>query len=378
MKFVLVKLHVKNVIRLYILILLLLFSGNNQIFAQRGTYNYALGIHVFKGFIYKHSNKIGHLTKSNPVGFEIYYNKLTNGNKSWEAVNKFPEVGYSIGYYNYRNEVLGSTIATLVHIQYYLTQSRIGHSLKIHLGTGLGFNTHPYNAESNNKNNVLGSVVTFTLQPRLIYTYTTNSHWYFTASPNLTHFSNGSLKQPNKGINIVTFNLGVGKILGSEIKPLIASEADASFDSKLTADFAIFTGIKNNSEGRGNFPFITFQASANKRFGFRGGVNTGVDLFYSFALKEQIKEDQQFTDGEYPDFKRVGWYAGYEWYISRVSLIANFGYYIYRPYKEISPIYQRVGIKFYNKKENIFLVANLKTHGGTAEMAEFGIGFRIK
>jgi len=321
---------------------------------------------------------MSHLTKSNPVGFEIYYNKLTNGNKNWEAVNKYPEVGYSIGYYNYGNKVLGSTISLLAHIQYYLTKSRIGHSLKAHLGTGLGFNTHPYNAESNNKNVVLGSVVTFTLQPRIIYTYTTDSHWYFTASPNLTHFSNGSLKHPNKGINIVTFNLGVGKILGGEIKPHKEPAIDITFDDQLKIDISLFTGLINNSEGSGNFPFITLQASANKRFGISGGVNSGLDLFYSIALKERIKDDLQFSDEEYPDFKRVGWYAGYEWYISKVSLIANLGYYIYRPYKEISPIYQRIGIKYYNKNENIFLAANLKTHGATAEMAEFGIGFRLK
>ncbi len=339
-------------------------------------YNHAVGLQVFKGFIYKHTDDIGHLTKNNPTGFEIYYNKLTNGNKTWEAINNYPEVGFSLGYYNYHNEVLGGTISTLFHIQYYLTKSRTGHNLKIHLGTGLGFNTHPYSAETNNKNNVLGSTVTFALQPRFIYSYTTKSNWIFTASPNLTHFSNGAVKQPNKGINILTFHVGVGKIIGDRVS-LKEAPDDISFDKNIKIDLTLYSGMRNNSGGNMSYPFVTFGATVNKRFGIQGGVNTGIELFYSIALKEEIKNDIQFPDGEYPDFKRVGWLVGYEWYISRVSIIAQFGYYIYRPYKQVSPVYQRIGLKFYNKKENIFLAANLKTHAATAEMAEFGLGLRF-
>ena len=339
-------------------------------------YNHSVGIQVFKGFVYKHSDDIGHLTKNNPTGFEIYYNKLTNGNKSWEAINNYPEVGVSLGYYNYHDEVLGSTIAALFHIQYYLTKSRTGHSFKIHIGTGLGFNTHPYNAETNNKNTVLGSTVTFALQPRFIYSYTTKSNWIFTASPNLTHFSNGSVKKPNKGINILTFHVGVGKIIGERVS-LTDPPGNPSFDKNIKVDLTLYSGMRNNSEGKMSYPFITFGAAASKRFGIQGGVTSGIDLFYSIALKEEIKNDIQFSDGKYPDFKRLGWFIGYEWYISRVSIIAQFGYYIYRPYKQVPPVYQRIGLKFYNKQEKIFLAANLKTHAGTAEMAEFGIGLRF-
>lgn len=362
-------------LRTHIIVLVLLLLSNNVVFSQKTQkYTNVVGVNIFKGFIYLHTNKIGNLINQHPVGAEIYFNRLTNGSKSWESVNNYPEVGYSIGYYDYRNEVLGKTISTLVHIQYSLLKHRRPHNLKIHVGTGLGFNTNPYNQDTNNKNTILGSTVTFAMQGRVIYTYTL-SRWQFSIAPNLTHFSNGSLKQPNKGVNIFTLQAGIARIIGDDID-FRNENTTINFDRKLKVNLALYTGMINNSEGGGIFPFVTFHSTVSKQFTPQSGVHTGLELFYSLALKERIENDIRIPLDESPDFKRLGWVAGYEWFISRVSIIFQVGYYVYRPYKEIPPFYQRLGMKIYTGK-SIFFAANLKTHAATAEMAEFGLGVQF-
>ena len=352
---------------------LVLFSLVNTV-ALGQRYTHVIGANVFKGFIYQHSGDIANLINEHPVGAEIYFNRLTNGQKNWESVNNYPEVGYSLGYYDYKNELLGQTISTLIHIQYALLKHRKPHNLKIHVGTGLGFNTRPYHRENNNKNTILGSTVTFSLQGRLIYTYSL-AKWQFSLAPNITHFSNGSLRQPNKGINIVTLDAGISHTIGKNID-FSNENATIDFDKGLKVNIALYTGMKNNNEGGGSFPFVTLHSTLSKQITPQSGFHTGLELFYSLALKDKIENDYQLPAGETPDFKRLGWVTGYEWYISRVSIIFQLGYYLYRPYKDISPLYQRLGMKVYTGKL-LYFAANLKTHGATAEMAEFGLGVQF-
>lgn len=352
-------------VRLLCFLLLLLSNAICQ-----GQYQYDLGVTSGPGFLYRHTNKIGHLIDHHPVSAELFVNKLTNGKKAWQVKNGFPETGYSIGYYNYGNESLGATISTLMHIQYHLLPSRSPHSLKWHMGTGLGFNTNPYRQETNNKNNILGSTVTFSLQARLIYTYQVND-WRFSFAPNLTHFSNGSIRQPNKGVNIITANFGISHLIGDQIP--FDRDYPEETDRKTRFNAVLYSGMKSNVEGGDAFPFVTIHSGVSRQLTPMSGFATGIDLFYSIAMKKQIEDDAQIQDA---DFKRLGWVVGYEFYISRVSLVGQFGVYIYRPYKEVPPVYQRIGIKV-DVLPWMYAAANLKTHAATAEMAEFGVGVRL-
>ncbi len=360
-------------VQIILILLLLTFTYHDSLCQKTPQYTHTLGVNVFTGFIYRHSYKIGHLIDHHPVGFEIFYNKQTNGTEPWEALHNYPEVGYSLGYYDYGNDALGKTISTLAHIRFSMLKSRTPHDFKVHLGAGLGFNTNPYDHENNNTNNILGSTVTFSMQGRLIYTYNLEK-WQFSIAPNLTHFSNGSIKHPNKGINIFTIDVGVARKFGDHIE--FKAPTEIELDKRIKVNLAAYTGIKGNYEGSDSYGFLTLHASIDKRLTPKSGVATGFDFFYSIALKEEIKYKYQFLEEEPPDFKRFGWLLGYEYYISRLSIIAQVGIYLYRPYKDIPPAYQRLGFKYYTGKK-IYLSANLKTHAAAAEFAEFGLGIKL-
>ena len=47
------------------------------------------------------------------------------------------------------------------------------------------------------------------------------------------------------------------------------------------------------------------------------------------------------------DYKRVGVFVGYELFVNRISLEAQLGYYVYEPFKNDIPVYDRVGMKYY-------------------------------
>ena len=69
-------------------------------------------------------------------------------------------------------------------------------------------------------------------------------------------------------------------------------------------------------------------------------------------------------------------FVGHELSINKMSLITQFGYYVYYPYEFETRIYERIGLKRYFGK-HFFGSATLKAHGAAAEALEFGVGVRL-
>jgi hypothetical protein len=76
------------------------------------------------------------------------------------------------------------------------------------------------------------------------------------------------------------------------------------------------------------------------------------------------------------DFKRVGIFVGHELFISKISFITQFGYYMYNPSDFAEDFYIRAGFKYYIKA-NFYAVATIKSHAADAEAIEFGMGIRL-
>ena len=324
-----------------------------------------------------HSQEIGHLVNSHPSGFEIYMNKHTFGEKPWEAFYNYPDVGLSLGYYDYNNEILGESIAGLTYMDFYFNKKPAKHNLKIRIGAGVVYNTKPYDSQNNNKNNVLSTKFAGAMQTRLTYEYITNKNWKITIAPNLTHFSNGAVKKPNKGINIPTLMIGVGKLIGNPDLSFKTYNSKPEYDKGLKINVALYTGFNAISVVNEVYPFVALSSYIDKRISFQSAFNTGLDIFYSIAFREEIKNSSEYANGPKPDFTRIGWMAGYEMFVSRVSLLIQIGYYIYRPEKLSEPVYQRYGLKVYTNNRKLFFSSNLKAHLGRAEMFEFGVGARF-
>ena len=109
-------------------------------------------------------------------------------------------------------------------------------------------------------------------------------------------------------------------------------------------------------------------------------MQLGTDIFFSNFLKEliyykSIAFPEENVKGE-EDYKRVGIFAGHELFINKLSLVTQYGYYVYYPYDFEGKTYIRIGLKRYFG-EKWFGAITLKSHGARAEAVEFGIGVRL-
>jgi hypothetical protein len=338
-------------------------------------YTYTIGGNLFHGFIIKHSENIGHLAQSHPSGVEIFINQNSYGPKLWQQRYNFPDIGFSLSYFDPKNEILGKQIAAITYMDFNFRR-RKSSDVIFKIGTGLVYTTNPYHSIKNNRNNALSSPISYVMQGRLGYNFKITDHLKFTSAISLTHFSNGGFKKPNSGINIVSYNLGFSHLIDKTRPTYTYLSGKPVYDKNLKYNVTISSGLKglHNVQGK-YFPFLNVSLYADRRLNDRSAINAGMDGFYNLAVKYEVKNSSQdLNDGL--DFKRAGLVVGHELFMGKLSLLTQFGAYVYRPYKSDVPVYQRYGLKYYFK-DNYFASLLLKSHGGRADIIEWGIGVRI-
>jgi hypothetical protein len=358
-----------------ILAFFLQISGLSAQHVQKNTYS--IGVSSFYGFVLKHAPSVGHLAKAHPYAFEVNYNQITTGTREWHKEYRYPEVGYALGVFNFRNPVLGQAIYGFTYMDKSLIKGQSS-SLRLKIGTGLVLITNPYDAEKNFQNTALSSRIMYGMRGELTHSFQIGRHWQIRSGVTITHFSNGALKVPNSGINIPALKLGVQYIPHA---PVIrtASADSAKNNSYNNVQFNIsgaFTLKEIDLPGGRKYPGGVLSAYVNRRLNRKSALNLGLDGFYNTALKQVIGADPDIDSLRTPDFKRLGMTLGHELYISRVSMLVQLGVYVYKPYQKADQnVYQRYGLKYYFNR-NLFAGVMLKTHFGTADFMEWTLGVR--
>lgn len=347
----------------------ILYSQENE-----DKYTYSAGGNIFKGFIYRHTKSIGHLITEHPTGFELYAYKSTFGNREWQSLYNYPDIGVSLIMVDYKNLELGRSFAALIYNDIYLTSHSKSNHLKLKIGGGLAYHTNHYDEYTNPRNNILSTDFSYALQMRFEYGVAIKE-WKLTSALTLNHFSNASIKKPNKGVNVPSVSVGISRKISNYNLEYQKTEP-VSFDRKMHLNVTLATGLTSTDVARDrNFMSYNLSVYVDKRISRRSIINTGVDFFANYAVKEFIQYDFNI-EGSPPDFKRIGLVAGHEFFMGKTAILIQMGYYVYRPYSHDSMLYQRYGLKYFIS-DKFFTSIYLKAHNGNAEMAEWALGFRL-
>lgn len=362
-------------------IIFIIFTGLPFLaFGQfKGSGNKAISVDYFKGFIFKHKPQIGHLITDHPTGFRISFDRRTYGSAPWQQRYNFPDPGLTFVYLDYNDERLGESFGIIPHFSFYLRKNKLAKDqFKYKIGLGAGYNTNKYDKETNNKNNVLATDINFGILFQAEYQRELSDRLFLNTYLAFTHFSNGAMKKPNSGINVVSANLGLSYLIKYEPTVYVYdSEAPISkegFGYTLT----LSGGMHEFSKiGSGSRPFWVVSGLIDKRLNHKSALGISLEWFASLSMRHDIKYDYRIADKEKPDWNRIGIALSHELFISDVSLISQAGYYLYDEYDYYGKIYLRLGVrKYFNNKLYSSLV--VKSHGAKAEAAEFAVGWRFK
>ncbi|WP_111708824.1 acyloxyacyl hydrolase [Lutibacter citreus] len=337
----------------------------------------------FYGNILKQNPDAAVLLQGHPTGFFISYNKRSFGEESWQDLYNYPDFGYSVGYQDYKSEILGKLYSIYGHYNFYFTNRKSKNQLILRTGIGLAYNTNPYNKVTNNKNTAFGSSINSSTYFKLYFQRERIlNNLGLNAGLTFIHASNSNIKSPNSGMNVWAATLGLNYDLdnNSQGKSFIPSSEGMYFKEPIKFNLVVRGGV-NESEiiGTGVKPFFVFSAYADKRLNRKSAIQFGADLYISPILKDYYELSltiPQTNLKETSDFSRIGVFIGHELFINKISIETQLGFYAKYPFEYGGRVYETLGIKRYiNNKW--FAALRLKAHAADAETVELGIGVRL-
>lgn len=351
------------------------------VFISISTYaqtDWTVSLHYHYGSIIPHSPNINHLITGPSQGFLLSIDKHSEKKHTWQDIYNDPDIGVSFHNQNNHSQELGDLYGVYAHYNFYFLKR----NLQLRIAQGVAYSTNPYDKGNNFRNIAYGSQFMpstyFMLnyhKPNIYKNIGVNAGLLF------THHSNATIKSPNTSTNTLSFALGVTYDFSNSMR-FQQNSSDLSYpdDNQWKINTILRAGInESHIIGMGQKSFYHLSMLTEKPISETGGLQLGGELFLSNSLKELIP----FMAKSFPetginaddDWKRIGVFAGYEWYLNRLSLEGQVGFYVWDQYKQNGSLYQRLGMRYYIQS-NWFAVMSLKTHFAKAEAFELGIGYK--
>lgn len=303
------------------------------------------------------------------LGHELKLGYQTNGQQYWQQALNYPYYGFGLytGKYlkNYQGSLFGGFIFIDIPVLVFDRSSLV---TSLAMGTTLNCNKydipdHPTFMQGSSYANVYSHVT-------LNYMYKLNPHFNVGAGIRFQHFSNDGWQYPNNGLEMVSAEIKV------EYTPKISPKKKVS--KPLPIDKKHFTlcyvaGICGENVNLDKKYFntsisIAYNAIENPcyalSFGLDGTYNGYVNL-------------EQTPVGMSPhDVYTSGIFISNEMITGKISFGIQIGAHMYNRKSIISPIYERLFIR-YKVKSRSFVHFGIRANEFNSQFLEWGFGYRL-
>ncbi|MEL7003141.1 MAG: acyloxyacyl hydrolase, partial [Bacteroidota bacterium] len=196
------------------------------------------------------------------------------------------------------------------------------------------------------------------------------------------HYSNGKLNMPNNGMNFPVIGLGLRYVPEPEKVEFKPFNGTSEIDQRIY--FNVMGSMSWREVLKEDFKHKAYSIStyASRQVSKYNTLLVGIDGFYyddesvKRATNVHIAKNPGESQDQSLDGRQLALTLGSELLLGELSLILQGGIYLYKPQPYYANWYQRYGFK-YNVTNFSFAQVTLKAHSRTADMMEFGIGFRI-
>ncbi|HET6990738.1 MAG TPA: acyloxyacyl hydrolase [Bacteroidia bacterium] len=313
------------------------------------------------------------LVHGNPMGLELNVSCRTHGEKKWQRVYHYPEIGITFLCYDFANRSqLGQGYSIYPFVNFNITHGQ-KFNLRFKVATGLGYVTKKYDPLLNPENLVIGSHINGFVNLRLNAQFRLTDNFRIETGIGMTHFSNGAMMLPNAGMNIASFDLGIGYHFNSQNIKLTPDTSTSPCEHFHIVTYASM-GI-NSISRTDHTEYLSAVYSVNlERFkGNKSKWNTGLEIVYSDSRLHEIRRDTSIHNYKNIENTQVGLKIGYAFVVGRVSVPVEMGAFIYsRPNDGI--FFHRIGIR-YQFSDHFIACVTLKTQWAVAYFFEWGIGY---
>jgi len=365
-----------------ILLILLFFHPDTQAQHRFQAANLLFEPRVNYGFLAAHHIEM-QIYNSHFLSFEFSLATATYGKRQWESLYNYPVTG--VTYWNAQlgnNRDLGQANAVFPFIRFPWLKTD-HQEINFRLGAGLAYLTKKFDRLENYKFTAIGSHLNAAINLMIEYRWKPVHYLQVSGGIQLMHFSNGSTKTPNYGLNIPALSASVSFRLNKE-NPYIRRRIRPSltmfeFDKSETIEIKIGTtfAVKEIGDLNGErYPVYTGFITAMRNLSYKSKLGLCFDVSWdgSDALLVRKTNPEPYKKSE---LTKPGVALAYEMVLARLSFAFNLGFYMGGKDKSEGMSYYKMGLH-YLITPHIFANLTLKTHFARADFVGLGIGYRFK
>ncbi|MBN1599868.1 MAG: acyloxyacyl hydrolase [Bacteroidales bacterium] len=356
-------------------IVILIFLSFITCHLSRAQNSYIVGFRAHYGFIIPHAVDLKPVSKTRPRGFELEWNWQLMSKNAWNYCYCYPRTGVSFFFIDYHNpDILGHAYATYFFIEPVINAEK-KLNISFRFGMGPSFMDRVYDEQSNPENTFYSSRLSFIVLLKTTINYRINNSLGLQMAANYNHISNGGIKNPNRGINFPTFNLGIDYYLRPQPYTIRLKNDTIDLNPKKNRfEVAVFGTGKTDIKGHTHYPVYGIYGNYTRVVGRLSGISAGIELTNDLADKHEIERLQITSDSSNVDHKYAAILAGHDLLIGRFVFKIQIGAYIYSPFKREDPVYQRYGLNFHITDE-LYTGINIKAHRHIADFLDIRLGY---
>ncbi len=337
---------------------------------------------VHYGFLYAHHLEL-ELFNAHFPAFEVSIQKQTYGKHKWERTFAYPIIGFTCWYSGLGNSpYLGQALGLMPFINFPLYRYK-NFFFGFRFAIGVGILTKKFDRLDNYKNIAIGSHLNAAINLMFESRYRINTWLTASVGISLQHFSNGSLKMPNNGLNTPMINVGLAywpkrknKEIGDRFYPP-TEPYSAVIQRYIEFNIGGAVGYKNMEAVFGqNFIVLHIYENTFYQISKKSKVGLGLDLSYD-PSHLKILEVQGDTIMNHLSILRPGINGAYQLILGKLGFIFNLGYYLGGAQKSNGPLYEKISVQ-YGISENFFINLMLKVHFGRADYLGIGLGYKFQ
>lgn len=345
---------------------------------------FGMEVNMMGGRIYKHTKNFRPPVPDISSAVEVNFVQQTYGKNEWEQRRGYPLYGIGISYTDYgSNEIFGKCFSIYPNLQLpIITGKKLEWTARA--GFGLAWVTRRYQRAPtwDTLNNAVGSHINnYTLFASDLR-YRFNHQLDFQIGVNFSHVSNGALRTPNLGINLMGAHVGFRYFPVTASPERITERTLVPLKNRWLAQLRL--GMAGNEAAVPNGPFYPIyivSAYASKRYRSKNKVFAGLDYSYHEHIYAFLRNNEISPGNERQQSWKSSVFVGNEFLLGSFGIHLQVGYYLKESYLRLEKMYQRIGCNMYISQSEIaaikesFISIHLKTHKTQAEFAELGIGF---
>lgn len=328
------------------------------------------------GFVAPHHDYMAYFLEKNIASLQVNVGLSTFGTKDWHISYNYPQIGFGYYYSGLGNDrIYGkmNAIYLFVDRKFFPIQNRLNIGNRI--AFGLSHLSKQYDMFKNPYNMVIATPINVFIQYDLITYYRISSNLNIRFNIGFTHTSNGSVKEPNKGFNIVTTGLGFQYSFNDERNLINTHIVNDQKLKKHQLNVGLISGFKSISRFD-NKLYSIVGLSGEYLYQRSSTVLVGAEItgYWDNSIEDEFKLEGDYGYKE-SDNLCIAINPTYALVMGKVIFTFQPGVYLKSSFKPYGFLTNKVGLR-YQVMQNLYMSMSIKAHWlAKADFVEFGMRY---